>query len=81
MPKYAVIPVPPRALSVSTGSIPSGTLLMRPMTPGCPLVTANSCHPNMPETKSPTAKSALFDSTTCPTVLARITSPICTGGT
>ena len=46
-----------------------------------PSDSAYSWTPWMPATKSPTAKPSLFDSITSPTVSARITSPIPTGGT
>ena len=50
------------------------------MNPALPSVIANSCHPKLPCTISPSLKSGILDSITWEMVLERITSPIWTGG-
>jgi hypothetical protein len=46
----------------------------------CPLAAAYSWTPSSPLTVSPTSRPSKFEATTSPAAIARITSPIWTGG-
>ena len=80
-PKYAVRPVMPKIESACSGVAPGGSLVTLVVIVGRSRSTwAYSCQPAMPDTMSPTASFGEALSTTCPTVAARITSPMPTGG-
>jgi hypothetical protein len=74
-PKYAVRPVPPSAPRYVGRGATCGSSLRTPR----PSETAYSCTPNIPETRSSTAKPACFEATTRPSAIARMTAPMPTG--
>ena len=69
-------PVAPSAPKYVEGPASEVSILITPR----PSETAYSCTPNVPDTSSPTANPGCAEAVTRPTVPARMTAPISTGG-
>ena len=76
-PKYAVSPVMPSVPRYVGSGAASGSTWRTPL----PSDSAYSCTPVVALTNAPTGKPSCFELTTSPMTPARMTSPICTGGT
>ena len=80
IPTHAVTPVVPSTPRASLGSPMSGGKSSNGA-PSRGARVAYSCQPRLPSTRSPAANPGCADVTTWPTPVARMTSPMATGGT